>query len=166
MENLIKNKNTVIFCLLIIGVVGLICYLNQYQKIRNSEKLLEDRDVEISKYKANEYIPVYVTEDDMAKKYLNDFKNLILSDIAEAYNTLNEDYRIKKFNDISEFQNYINDQLSVSFYSLSVEKYKVRMINGKKYFDIYASDDNRYIIKENSIMNYEVFLDEYTIEIK
>ena len=38
MENLIKNKNTVIFCLLIIGVVGLICYLNQYQKIRNSEK--------------------------------------------------------------------------------------------------------------------------------
>ena len=40
------------------------------------------------------------------------------------------------------------------------------MINGKKYFDIYASDDNRYIIKENSIMNYEVFLDEYTIEIK
>lgn len=163
MKNIIDNKKTIIICVFIILFVILISYLNN-RKLNDDNILMNEK--QIQKYEANQIIPVNITDEDMAKKYLNDFKNLILSDIAEAYNTLNEDYRIQKFNDISEFQNYINDQLSVSFYSLSVEKYKVRMINGKKYFDIYASDDNRYIIKENSIMNYEVFLDEYTIEIK
>ena len=163
MKNIIDNKKTIIICVFTILFVILISYLNN-RKSNDDNILMNEK--QIQKYEANQIIPVNITDEDMAKKYLNDFKNLILSDIAEAYNTLNEDYRIQKFNDISEFQNYINDQLSVSFYSLSVEKYKVRMINGKKYFDIYASDDNRYIIKENSIMNYEVFLDEYTIEIK
>lgn len=163
MKNIIDNKKTIIICVFIILFVILISYLNN-RKSNDDNILMNEK--QIQKYEANQIIPVNITDEDMAKKYLNDFKNLILSDIKEAYNTLNEDYRIQKFNDISEFQNYINDQLSVSFYSLSVEKYKVRMINGKKYFDIYASDDNRYIIKENSIMNYEVFLDEYTIEIK
>lgn len=163
MKNIIDNKKTIIICVFIILFVILISYLNN-RKLNDDNILMNEK--QIQKYEANQIIPVNITDEDMAKKYLNDFKNLVLSDITEAYNTLNEDYRIQKFNDISEFQNYINDQLSVSFYSLSVEKYKVRMINGKKYFDIYASDDNRYIIKENSIMNYEVFLDEYTIEIK
>ena len=39
-------------------------------------------------------------------------------------------------------------------------------LNGNKIFDILGTDGNRYIIKELSIMNYEVYLDNYTTTIE
>ena len=49
------------------------------------------------KYNSNEYIPVYITEEDIIKKYLNEFKNNMLYDIEEAYNSLNKEYREKDY---------------------------------------------------------------------
>ena len=107
-----------------------------------------------------------MTDEDMVKKYLIDFKNLMLNDVEEAYDTLNSEYRNLKYNSIDEFIQYVNTSKSLSLYTLNVEKYSIKNINGYKYFDIYGTDGNRYIIKEISIMNYEVFLDNYTVEIK
>jgi len=166
MDNLKENKKIIIICLFIILVVIGITYLNKQMKINNSESILDNRFVEITHYNANEYIPVYMTEEDVMKKYLNDFKNLMINDTEEAYYLLNEIYRNMKFKDINEFIEYVNDLKSLSLYNLSVDKYNVKVVNGKKFFDIYGTDGNRYIIKEISIMNYEVYLDNYTVEIK
>lgn len=166
MDNLKNNKKVIIICILVVLVVLGIYYFSEQIKIQNSESLLENRDKEITRYEANQYIPVYMTEEDMIKKYLNDFKNLMINDVEEAYYTLNKEYRDLKYDSIDEFISYVNSLKSLSLYSLEVDKYSVKNIGGYKYFDIYGSDGNRYIIKEISIMNYEVFLDSYTMEIK
>lgn len=163
-DNIKNNKKVIVICLVFIVLVVLIYFLTNKLSTFNENEIYER--VEITKYEANQYIPVYMTNDNMATKYLNDFKNLVLTDANEAYNVLNQKYRNKKFNDIYEFYQYIENLDGSLFYSLKVEKYMIKNSNGYKFFDIYASDGNRYIFKELSIMNYEVYLDDFTIEIE
>lgn len=165
MENFKNNKKVIFICLVLIILVVLIALVVDRLKFKENSAFVES-EKEITRYEANQYIPVYMTDENIAIKYLNDFKNLVLTDINEAYNVLNKTYRTIKFKDIDDFNTYINDLDGALFYSLKVDKYVIKNINGYKYFDIYASDGNRYIFKELSIMNYEVYLDEYTIEIE
>ena len=84
----------------------------------------------------------------------------------EAYNMLNKAYREKRFGDYESYKEYVDNIMSNSMYSMEVEKYSVTVKSGKKIFNIYDKSGYQYIIKENSIMDYEVFLDEFTIVIK
>lgn len=164
LENLKNNKKIIIFCVVLI-VTGLTIFLYSDNKERFQVEEYYQEEV-IKKYEANSYIPVYVTENDMANKYLNDFKNLLFSDINEAYDILNNNYKKKKFGNLDSFSNYVADLLSVSVYSMKVDKFSVNRNNGYKFYYIKTSSGETFIFKEISIMNYEVFLDDYTVEIK
>lgn len=163
MDNILKNKKTIIICILLILVVFIIYLFNQ----KNS--LLGGIDTEnyeyLKNYKSNEFLPVYVTEEDMVKKYLNDYKNNMLFNVDDAFNSLNKEYREKRFGDLNGYKKYLESILSLSIYSTEVEKYSVTNIGGNKLFNIYDKSGNQYLIKELSIMNYEVYLDEYTVTI-
>ena len=78
---------------------------------------------------------------------------------------MNEDYRNKKFGNFEEYKKYLDNFISDATYSMEVDKYSVTSINGNKVFNIIDNSDNKYIIKEKSIMNYEVYLDEYAVVI-
>ena len=163
MDNILKNKKAIIICILLILVVFIIYLFNQ----KNS--LLGEIDTEnyeyLKNYKSNEFLPVYVTEEDMVKKYLNDYKNNMLFNVSDAFNSLNKEYREKRFVDINGYKKYLESIMSLSVYSMEVEKYSVTNIGGKKLFNIYDKSGNQYLIKELSIMDYEVYLDEYTVTI-
>lgn len=165
MEHLYKNKKIIFICIGLILITFII-----YLFVINKEEVLNESNTEnynyLKNYSSNEYVPVYVTEEDMAKKYLNDYKNNILTDIEEAYNSLNKEYREKRFGNLEKYKEYINDFISLSTYFMEVDKYSISSIGGDKVFNIYDKSGNQYIIREKSIMNYEVYLDEYTIEIK
>jgi len=164
MDNLKINKKTIFICLILLSLVGLICYLvSNKGRFTNYEKVYEKR---IEKYDANQFIPIYVTESDMANKYLNDFKNLMLYDIKEAYNVVNKVYKEKKYTNFERFKENIQDEYSLAFYKMTVKEYDVVNKNGFKFYYIRDSRDKLYIFKELSIMNYEVYLDDYTVEIK
>lgn len=165
MENLYRNKKIIFVCIGLILVTFII-----YLFIINKKDVLNESNTEdysyLKKYSSNEYVPVYITEEDMAKKYLNDYKNNILTDVEEAYNSLNKEYREKRFGNIEKYKEYINNFISLSTYSMEVDKYSISSMGGDKVFNIYDKSGNQYIIREKSIMNYEVYLDEYTVEIK
>lgn len=164
MDNLKINKKTIFICLILLSLVGLVSYLvGNKGRFTKYEKVYEKR---IEKYDANQFIPVYVTESDMANKYLNDFKNLMLYDINEAYNVVNKAYKEKKYGDFERFKESIQDEYSLAFYKMTVKEYDVVNKNGHKFYYIRDSRDKLYIFKELSIMNYEVYLDDYTVEIK
>lgn len=163
MDNLKNNKKTIIICLILLASVGLISYFINNNKFNNDEEYYEQI---IEKYEANQFIPIYVTENDMANKYLNDFKNLMLYDLESAYNFVNKKYREKKYGSLETFKNNIQEEYSKLFYSMSVKEYSVVNKGDYKYYYIHDTRDNLYIFKELSIMNYEVFLDDYTVEIK
>lgn len=165
MENLLRNKKIILICIVLLLAIFIV-YLFKL----NSNDILKEGNTEgfsyLKKYGSNEYVPVYVTEEDMVKKYLNDYKNSILNDIEEAYNSLNKEYREKRFGSLDKYQKYVNNFITMSTYSMEVDKYSVSSMSGDKIFNIYDKSGNQYIIREKSIMNYEVYLDEYTVVIK
>ena len=164
MENILKNKKIIFVCIGLL-LVTFIIYLFTINDKDILNETIEDYTY-LKNYSSNEYVPVYVTEEDMVKKYLNDYKNNMLSDIEEAYNSLNKEYREKRFGSLDKYKEYVNNFITLSTYSMEVDKYSVSSMSGDKVFNIYDKSGNQYIIREKSIMNYEVYLDEYTIVIK
>lgn len=164
MQDLIKNKRVVIICILLL-IIFLIIYLFSISDEKLNVSKTEDYQY-LKNYSSNEYVPVYVTEEDMVKKYLNEYKNNMLYDVEEAYNSLNKEYRELKFKNIEGYKKYLNNYISAATYTMEVDKYAVSNIGGSKLFNVYDKSGNQYIFKELSIMNYEIYLDEYTVEIK
>ena len=111
-------------------------------------------------YDVNEYNLVNINDRQLAAIYLNDYRNYLKNNIDQAYELLNEEYRSKKFNNIQEFKDYIN---SININTMSVEKYNIS--DDKKIIDVYISDNDRFIFKIKSILEYEVYLDDTTVEI-
>lgn len=157
MEYKKQIKSAIIF--LIILLTFILIYI-VFSKLFNQDKL--DYNNYLKDYEVNEYIPVYISDEDMARIYLNDYIHTIYSNIEKAYNFLDEEYRTKRFNNIVDYQNYIT---TLNFSSYKVERYYVKENDEYKIFGVYDSNNNLYIFKTNGVMQYTVYLDDYTVEI-
>ena len=116
----------------------------------------------LKNYEVNEYIPTYVSDEDMAKIYLNDYTKMMYFNTEEAYELLDVEYKNKRFSTYNEFKNYI---YSLPYTTYNVTKYYKKMKNGYLYFGIYDNNGNIFIFKTKGVMQYSVLLDDYTIEI-
>lgn len=162
--NFIKeNKKTFVLVLVFVALLSFY-FIRGYiaSKTIYTESYLngEDYIMNPKTYGVNEYSPINITDEQMANIYLNDFKNSIYSDINRAYNLLNEEYRNKKFGTVNNFVDYVN---GLNYNNITMDKYSVS--GDKKIFTIYTDDGKVYIFKITSVMEYEVYLDDYTIEI-
>jgi len=159
----VENKKSYIW-LVVLVIIGLLVFYGI--KIYRSKKTLVPTNNYINytmnpkTYGVNEYNLVNITDRQLAAIYLNDYRNYLKNNIDQAYELLNEEYRSKKFNNIQEFKDYIN---SININTMSVEKYNIS--DDKKIIDVYISDNDRFIFKIKSILEYEVYLDDTTVEI-
>lgn len=158
-----ENKKSYIW-LVVLVIIGLLVFYGI--KIYRSKKTLVPTNNYINytmnpkTYDVNEYNLVNINDRQLAAIYLNDYCNYLKNNIDQAYELLNEEYRSKKFNNIQEFKDYIN---SININTMSVEKYNIS--DDKKIIDVYISDNDRFIFKIKSILEYEVYLDDTTVEI-
>ncbi|MBQ2946909.1 MAG: hypothetical protein IJE04_03565 [Bacilli bacterium] len=158
-----KHKN--IFWLVLVFVILLVAYfIREFIASRDiyNESYLDGDDYIMTKkiYGVNEYSVINISDEQMANIYINDFKNYLYTDINYAYQLLNEEYRNLKFGSIDSFKNYIN---SIDSNDMDIDRYS---INGdRNVFTIYTKDNKKYIFKTMSVMEYEVYLDDYTVEI-
>ena len=158
-----ENKKSYIW-LVVLVIIGLLVFYGI--KIYRSKKTLVPTNNYINytmnpkTYDVNEYNLVNIKDRQLAAIYLNDYRNYLKNNIDQAYELLNEEYRSKKFNNIQEFKDYIN---SININTMSVEKYNIS--DDKKIIDVYISDNDRFIFKIKSILEYEVYLDDTTVEI-
>lgn len=116
----------------------------------------------LKNYKVNEYIPTYISNEDMAKIYLKDYIHIMYTDIERAYNLLDQKYRNKKFGSLENYKKYVNE-MTESSYSLS--KYYKKETNNYIIFGVYDQKENFYAFKTRGVMQYKVYLDDYTVEI-
>lgn len=149
-------KNVIIFICIILAFSIIYILID---KIINSEN---EESLYLKNYEVNEYIPTYVSDEDMARIYLNDYINTMYSDVDKAYELLDKEYRDKKFGNIDNYKNYIKtlNNLSYkvdSFYLDNSHKYKV--------YGVYDTNGNMFIFKSVGVMQYTVYLDDYTVEI-
>ena len=164
MNDLKYNKKIIVVCLSLVFIVILIVILSNYNF--GEDKNIDNEFGIKDHYDINEINYLYISTEDVIRKYFNDYKNILINNKEEAYNLLNKDYREKRFNNYDNFLSYLDNNVTEYTYSLGIDKYSVSSINGKKVYNVIANNKNQFIFKENTIMNYEVYLDDYTVEIK
>ena len=151
-----KNIKSVIIVIVLISLFT-IAYL-VLSRIKGEEQY----ESYLKNYKVNEYIPTYISDESMARIYLNDFINTMFSDPEKSYYLLDKDYREKKFGSISNYYSYIDSQREKSF---TLEKYYKKSLKSYLLFGVYDNNGNIFIFKTKGVMQYSVYLDDYTVEI-
>lgn len=158
MKNKLEIKNIVIL-LCVLCLLALLYFL--FDMLFNSRE--EDTQEKFLKnYEVNEYIPTYISDENMAKIYLNDYIHNMYMNTEKAYNLIDEEYKEKKFPALDSYISYVKS-LETSTYNL--ERYYVTSKGGYKIFGVYDTNGNIYIFKTNGVMQYTVYLDDYTVEI-
>ena len=156
MKNNKEFKNVVIFAIILLGFVGAYIILDKYF---NKEEV--DKEF-LKNYEVNEYIPTYISDEDLTKIYLNEYVHIMYSDVERAYELLDTEYKEKKFGSFDAFQIYVN---SLTYTSYKLDRFYV---DNKGKYIIYGAFDtngNIFIFKTNGVMQYTVYLDDYTVEI-
>lgn len=157
MKNNKEMKNITIFVIILLVFSGVYILLD---RIFNKEK--DEYGQFLKNYEVNEYIPTYVSDEDMAKIYLNDYVFKMFSDPEEAYGLLDEEYKEKKFGNYDNFKNYI---YSLNYPSFTMDRYFVKTKKENTIYGVYDTNDNLFIFKARGVMQYKVYLDDYTVEI-
>lgn len=126
-------------------------YINKYENIDANE---------YNKFEYNNIDDVTIIND-----YLSKYKDYLTTDIEKAYDLLSDDYKKEKFEDYSKYEKYINNHKR-QLLTISFTKYKVTDKDDGKEYVCLDSNNNYYIFKETSIMNYKLYLDDYTVDIE
>ena len=150
-----KENNTVLLVIFFIIILLGIVYLPRLFRDNNDfDKYYED----LKNYKVNEYIPILVDDEQMAKKYLNDYINNIIKDLDATYDLIDLEYRNKRFSSIDDYKNYVYS-LNLSK-SDKVVKYSTYESGKYKYYDIYDSNNNHFIFKTLGVLQYKILFEE------
>ncbi len=161
MEFIKKHLSLIIFCLVILLAVIFYIIYNQSQEENYYEQAA---DISLKHYEANEYIPVNITYDGMAKIYLQEYVYKLENDLKGAYNLLDESYRNAKFKNYEDFVEYVNSIMSAKTREANVVKFAITDKSNYRDFDVYDANNNLFIFREEGVLQYKVYFDRYTVE--
>ena len=161
MKDEINIKNVIIIVIIIL-LIAVFVYIPKILDERKSSILNYNYSITKEKYNVNEYIPVYVDDEQMSRKYLNDFVKITLSDINESYYLLDKDYRDQEFGNIENYKQFI-DSLNLS-YNTSLDKYSIYDFMNHKIYDVYDKNGNRFVFMTNGVMQYEIYFSDIPSE--
>lgn len=128
----------------------------------DTNKLLEEF-ISISKNENNAFAISQTNEKmkvlKLFEKYI--WESLYYTDIA--YNSLDEEYKQKRFNSLEKYKNYIEENKNF-IQLLAVNSYEAIKKEGYTEYRIMDNYGNMYIFNVTKLLNYTVKLDDYTIE--
>ena len=136
-------------------------YIEENNYSENSMGEIQVNDIVANENNQYEYISV--TDEMMAKSYMEDFAEIVLDNTQESYKFLKEEYKQKRFPTWEEYDNYVRTS-EKDYEMLRLMQYQV---NDREGYTEYICEDqygNRYIFEETAIMEYTVQLDDYTLE--
>lgn len=158
MNNLNDSKRIIIICAILVLSSLIILFITKKEKGTEEYFFQDESNKTIRDYKINEVIPVFVNTEQVAKKYLAEYVNLMLYYPEKAYDLLDSEEKSKRFSSIEEFEYYINQLKSIKLEKAEVKKYSYSTYNKKNTFYIIDNSGNTYRFIENSIMDYTVIL--------
>lgn len=162
MEKIKQNKFLIIFLAILFIVSVILLYFNSKD---TADYYGEFENISFKHYEENEYIPVSISYDQIARIYLQDYIYKLLYERKEAYLLLDEEYRKAKFSSYENFNEYVENLVSNKFQEMKVIDYAVSDKNGYRFFDIHDESDNLFIFKEKGVMQYTVYFDRYTVNV-
>jgi len=93
-----------------------------------------------------------ITKEKICVLYLSDYVNKLNYDIEEAYKLLDD--TTKKNYSLEKFKSYINNNFDKI--TTDADKCLFETVGDKRIYTVIDKNGNRYVFRENSIMNYKV----------
>lgn len=155
-----KKYNVITFIIIFILILFSILIVYKFNK-KDNENYEEEFNY-LKNYQDNEYMPIYINDESMAKIYFNDYKFYLINNIDEAYDLLNPNYRDKRFPSINAFKEYVNN-LDLN---ITIDSYEKKELNDKIVFYLYSENKLIIIFSTEGVMQYEVYFDENTVAIE
>lgn len=113
----------------------------------------------------NTYNIDIINDEDIIKEIVKLYKRTILGYPELFYkNYLQNEYKNTKFQNINDFKSYI-EKNKLAIQQFDVNKYKIINDNNSKSYSLLDKYENNLIIEYNSIINYKVLLDSYTLDL-
>lgn len=126
-------------------------------KVEYNITTIENKDVNI-------YNTASLSNQDIIKDYINNYKIFMLSDVELAYSYLNEEYKQKRFKTLDEFKKHIENNKE-KIESTRVYKYTVNYLEEGTEYICQDQYGRYYIFTEKKPLDYSVMLDTYTVDI-
>lgn len=123
----------------------------------NVESLIEKNEINIYDYKN-------ITDENYIRGLLLKYQNEVLFDEETAYNNLDEEYRKKRFGSLDNFKEYAKNNI-IRNVKLKLVKYQINNYDDYTEYVCLDNDGNYYIFNEKSVMNYNLLLDTYTVNV-
>lgn len=125
--------------------------------------ILRYSTTEIKSEKNNTYTDITIYNEDIVKKYFSEYLKNALYKPEVAYELLDEEYKNKKFSNIEMFKQYVDNNKS-NLSNSTIVKYAVSQLDEYTQYTLVDNYNNCYIIKEKSVMDFSIMLDNYTME--
>ena len=133
------------------------------EELSNAEKLSEEENIDIPQGTYNNFEYEYINNVKQMEIYLEDFVFEIFNNIENAYNLLNEEYKLQRFGNINEFVKYVTEKQN-QIRNIKIVQYSVEDEAESKVYKGTDEYGNYYHIIENAYMEYEIILDNYTMQ--
>lgn len=161
MEFIKENKITLLICGFLLGLALIISFLIKSNYFIGSDNL--EINNYLKNYKVNEIVPINMNEEQIARKYLAEYLKLIYLDPETAYDLIDSEYRQIRFGSIDKFKEHFDNLISDKFFDAKVTELSVSRKSSYKEFYIVDSNDNTFVFREYSIMQYKVLFDIITV---
>lgn len=140
-------------------------YINEkYSDLKLGNEINIEVPESIDKNDTNIYDYSIVTDETYVTDLLEKYKEEILFDEESAYNHLDEEYKQKRFSNFSEFKEFAKDNIKKNV-SMKITKYQINNYDNYTEYVCLDQNENYYIFKEISTMNYGLILDTYTVDL-
>ena len=161
----------------------------KYSKIVKGNLDFKEKNIEKNNY--NTVPKTYFSDEDLARIYLNDYIENAIYYPKEAYSSLNEQYRVKRFGDYEGYIKYLKENLDViksmdyksmkkpedfpnyndyqkyadEVYSKGIDKYKINKYDEYTEYILIDTYGNYYVFNITKPMQYDLMLDTYTLDL-
>lgn len=133
-----------------------------YNNLKLGNKLqINIKSIENKNFNTFEYETIEKSK--MAEEYFDNYKYSMIYNLSNTYEKLDEEYAKKRFGNKKEFNEYINEnyELLISAY---ISQYKVTSNTNYIEYKCIDNHNNVFIFRlYDSITDYKVLLDDYTI---
>ena len=132
-------------------------------KYNNLDEIIIENDIsEIQVNDNNEFSYQMITSEDVAQKYIDTFKKIILGNAKLGYQLLDEEYKNQRFEDEENFEKYVQKNYN-ELISIRCVKYLVNNYDNYKEYICQDQYNNFYIFTVNNTSEYTVKMDTYTL---
>lgn len=149
-----RKKQSIIISLVLIVIIGIIyCILYIFEGPTTVDK---DQDITfLRNYQVNEFVPIYMSDEQMVSVYFNQFLQKMIYQKEEAYNLLDDDFKKNKFPSFDDFAQFVRQKES-KLSSLELTSSSVQMNGKKKTYYVSDNDNNFYTFVVEAVMVYKV----------